>query len=100
MENQESKKINDLHAELASVKSDVARLRSDFLELASSLFERGKEEFDIKKESVIKGGKEACQHVEKTLTENPVRTLLCAFGLGFLLSALGRSKCSHHHKDH
>jgi len=92
--------------DLARLQADIERLKNDLAEVHSTLkgigrdrlerlqaeggerFENLKREFDEIAGAIQSSGREQVSAVERQVKENPILSLLAAFGIGMLLSRL------------
>lgn len=80
----------NLDHEMKNLKDDLAQLRDDLSAISAVLLAHGKAEYAAKKDSILNQGKDSYDNFEQMLRAHPVKALLIGFGVGYIISKLGK----------
>lgn len=82
------KDIDDLKAQISSLKSDMSNIAESLSRLSGDVVTDGRDRLKQATEDQRRKAKEGREALEREITERPLTSMAAAFGIGFMLAKL------------
>lgn len=88
METPENKEVDQLKAELDSLRKDFTQLTDTFKQMSREQVQAGTDQARDSAQQLGNQARDAAQNVEQEISARPLTSVLAAFGIGFIVGKL------------